>query len=682
MISLNTPVAEIKGIGPQYQERLSRLSIRKVKDLLYHFPRRYSDFSQIVSIAQARRGEVVAVKGEVKDIANKKTRKGRTVVTEAVIADDSGSLQAIWFNQPFLTTALKKGTTVFLAGKFEWQYGRLGLHNPVYERVSSDPKHAGRIVPVYPETEGLSSRWLRARIKPMLSLAGEMKDFLPDHVRQRQRLLPLPQALQEIHFPSSSVALERAKERLGFDELFLLQLSRLRSKVELQKEVAPHIEYDRGLGISFVNSLRFELTSAQKKAAWEILRDMEKTVPMNRLLEGDVGSGKTVVAAFAMLMAVHRGYQTAFMCPTEVLAKQHYKRVTELLDPFSVTASLLVSSMKDQEKSLVVGQSESGDGQVIIGTHSLIQEGVTFKNLGLAVIDEQHRFGVKQRQALRERNVSETMPHFLSMSATPIPRTLALTLYGDLDISVIDEMPPGRQTVITRLIPPGKRKEAYEFLRGELSRGRQAFVICPIIEETDKLGVNSATQEYEKLSREIFPEFSIGLLHGRMKPAEKDAVMAGFVEGEVDLLVSTSVVEVGVDVPNATMMVIEGAERFGLAQLHQFRGRVGRGEQQSYCFLFTEFRTDVSTKRLRALASTNDGFKLAQVDLEIRGPGEFYGTLQHGIPDFKMASLLDAKLIKRTREEAERLIAADSELEDFALLRLKLQELNGGHHAE
>lgn len=682
MISLNTPVAEIKGIGPQYRERLSRLSIRKVKDLLYHFPRRYSDFSQIVSIAQARRGEVVAVKGEVKDIANKKTRKGRTVVTEAVIADDSGSLQVIWFNQPFLTTALKKGTRVFLAGKFEWQYGRLGLHNPVYERISSDPKHAGRIVPVYPETEGLSSRWLRARIKPMLSLAGEMKDFLPDQVRQRQRLLPLPQALQEIHFPSSSVALERAKERLGFDELFLLQLSRLRSKVELQKEVAPHIEYDRELGISFVNSLRFELTSAQKKAAWEILRDMEKTVPMNRLLEGDVGSGKTVVAAFAILMAVHRGYQTAFMCPTEVLAKQHYKRVTELLDPFSVSASLLISSLKDQEKSLVVGQSESGDGQVIIGTHSLIQEGLTFKNLGLAVIDEQHRFGVKQRQALRERNVSETMPHFLSMSATPIPRTLALTLYGDLDISVIDEMPPGRQTVITRLVPPGKRKEAYEFLRGEMSRGRQAFVVCPIIEETDKLGVNSATQEYEKLSREIFPEFSIGLLHGRMKPAEKDAVMAGFVEGEVDLMVSTSVVEVGVDVPNATIMVIEGAERFGLAQLHQFRGRVGRGEQQSYCLLFTEFRTDVSTKRLRALANTNDGFRLAQVDLEIRGPGEFYGTLQHGIPDFKMASLLDAKLIKRTREEAERLIAVDSELEDFPLLRLKLQELNGGYHAE
>jgi ATP-dependent DNA helicase RecG len=682
MISLDTPVAEVKGIGPQYQERLSRLGIRKVKDLLYHFPRRYSDFSRIVPIAHAHSGEVIAVKGEVKDIANKKTRTRGMVLTEAVIADDSGSLKALWFNQPFLTTAFKKGTRVILAGKFEWQYGTLGLHNPVYERASSDPKHAGRIVPVYPETEGLSSRWLRARIKPLLFLTKEIGDFLPERVRNRQDLLALSQALHEIHFPSSSNALEKARERLSFDELFLLQLSRLRSKVQLQKEAAPSIKYDQELGPSFVSSLRFELTKAQKKAAWEILRDMEKTAPINRLLEGDVGSGKTVVAAFAMLMAVYRGYQAALMCPTEVLAKQHYQRVTELLKHFDVKVSLLISSMKEQEKAAVVEQSHNGEAQVVIGTHALIQENLRFKNLGLAVIDEQHRFGVKQRQALRERNAADTMPHFLSMSATPIPRTLALTLYGDLDISVIDEMPPGRQKVITRLVPPGKRREAYDSVRAEISKGRQAFVICPIIEETDKLGVNSATQEYEKLSGEVFPELRIGLLHGRMKPAEKDATMAGFVEGRIDLLVSTSVVEVGVDVPNATIMVIEGAERFGLAQLHQFRGRVGRGEHQSYCLLFTESRADLSLKRLRALVNIDDGFKLAQVDLELRGPGELYGTMQHGIPDFKMASLLDAKLIKRTREEAEGIIGQDPDLKTAPLLARRLEEMESSYHAE
>lgn len=682
MLSLNTSVSEIKGIGSQYQEKLSRFGIQKVKDLLFHFPRRYCDFSRIVPIAQARSGEIITVKGAIRDIANKRTHKKGIVLTEAIVTDESGSMKVIWFNQPFLSTTLKKGTSVILAGKFEWQYGKLALHNPVYEKVSADLKHAGRIVPVYPETEGLSSRWLRARIKPLLHLVGEVKDFLPAGVRERQRLPALSQALQEIHFPSSPSALEGAKDRLGFDELFLLQLSRLRSKVQWQKEKAPSIKYDQELGRTFVGSLKFELTQAQKKTAWEILQDLEKEVPMNRLLEGDVGSGKTVVAAFAMLMAVHRGYQAALMCPTEVLAKQHYQRIAEILGPFSVEVASLTSSTKELEKTRVVERCESGEVQIIIGTHALIQENVSFRNLGLAVIDEQHRFGVKQRQALREKNRSDTMPHFLSMSATPIPRTLALTLYGDLDISVIDEMPPGRQKVITRLVPPGKRKKAYQFVREEILKGRQAFVICPIIEETDKLGVNSATQEYEKLSRDIFPDLRIGLLHGRLKSSKKDSVMTEFNQGGLDLLVSTSVVEVGVDVPNATIMFIEGAERFGLAQLHQFRGRVGRGAHQSYCLLFTESRAEPSLKRLRALVETDDGFKLAQVDLELRGPGELYGTMQHGIPDFKVASLLDAKLIKRTREEAERLIAEYPELSGFPLLSSKLEEANANFHAE
>lgn len=649
--------------------------------MLYYFPRRYLDFSQIVPISKVRIGEIVTIRGFISDIVNTKTFKRGTVITEAVVADSSGSTKVIWFNQPFLVETLKKGTEVMLAGKFEWQYGRLGLQSPAYERVSRDPRHVGRIVPIYPETEGVTSRWFRNIIKNLLPLTDKIEDYLPHRVKKSQDLIDLPQAIREIHFPNSKNSLEKARDRLSFDELFLLQLGRLKSKALWQKERAAAIKFKQDIAGAFVGALGFELTKAQKKAAWEILQDLEKETPMNRLLEGDVGSGKTVVATLAMLIAAENGYQSALMCPTEVLAKQHYQKIEQMLSSSSFKIVLLVSGIKSKDKEKVVEEIRDGKAQVVIGTHTLIQEKVGFSNLGFAIVDEQHRFGVKQRQALKESNKTDMMPHFLSMSATPIPRTLALTLYGDLDISVIDEMPPGRQKIITRLIPLKKREDAYRFIREEISKGRQVFVICPLIDESDKLGVKSATEEYEKLSSLVFHDVKIGLLHGKLRPQEKDAVMKGFTEGKISLLVSTSVVEVGVDVPNASIILIEGADRFGLAQLHQFRGRVGRGGHQSYCLLFTESRSEASLKRLRALAETNDGFKLAEIDLKLRGPGELSGTLQHGLPDLKMASLLDAKLIKRSREEAERLVKEDSGLKKFPLLYKRLSEFEANYRS-
>jgi ATP-dependent DNA helicase RecG len=667
-VNLHTPVKDLPRVGPQYAQKLSRLGIESVEHLLFYFPRRYDDFSHITPISQAHPGQLLTIKGQILQIGNKRTARKRMTVTEAVVTDDSGSIKAVWFNQPFLTKNLKAGTDVILAGKFEWNYGQLALQSPAYERVPSgsgntDVKHVGRIVPVYPETEGLTSRWLRPKIKPLLKLTDGVADYLPEEVKESNGLISLPSAIKQIHFPDSDSLLKKARYRLSFDELFLLHVSRFGQKKEWQKAKAPAIEFDEEFARAFVKSLPFQLTQAQRKAAWEILQDLQKDMPMNRLLEGDVGSGKTIVAALAMATVAKSGFQTALMCPTEVLARQHYHKIAALLDAFDIEVVLLAGSTKESEKTELIERIQNGEIQVLVGTHTLIQEKIRFKNLGLAVVDEQHRFGVRQRQALRERNASEKMPHFLSMTATPIPRTLALTVFGDLDISLIDEMPPGRQKIVTALVPPGKRKAAYQFVREQILEGRQAFVICPLIEESDHLGVRSVTDEYEKLSRQIFPDFKIGLLHGRLKASEKEEVMKGFAQNELSLLVSTSVVEVGIDVPNASIMMIEGAERFGLAQLHQFRGRVGRGEHKSYCFLFTDSRSEGTTERLQALVNTDDGFELAQKDLELRGPGEIYGTQQHGLPEFKMANLLDGRLIKKTREEAEKIIQKDAFLE-------------------
>ena len=709
-MDLKTKITELSGVGPAYAKRLSKIGIETVEDLLFHFPRKYDDFSKTIPIARLKLNENVSVIGEIWEIKNKKSRRGITV-TEAVIADETGTVKAVWFNQPFLIKNLKQGDKVALAGKLEWSYAGASMNSPGYEKINqgainskqltsedsgqarmtgNELKHAGRIVPVYPETEGLSSKWLRFKIKPLLKLVDEIDDYLPAEVAKGENLGNIREAIREMHFPTDSNSLNKARDRISFDEMFLLQLAVLNNKKVNEKDKASKILFDEELTKKFVQSLGFDLTNAQRKAAWEILKDIQNDKPMNRLLEGDVGSGKTVVAAMAMLNAAKVGFQAVLLSPTEVLAFQHFANLEKLYDGFGINVGLLTGTkiknlklkIKNESSKLKVSKTDllekirRGELEIIIGTHALLNDDIQFKNLGLVVVDEQHRFGVEQRAKLRKESGDEkTTPHFLSMTATPIPRSLTLTIYGDLDVSILDEMPKGRQKILTRVIPPIKRQDAYGFIRKEVEGGRQVFVICPLIEESDKLGVKSAETEYKKLSGQIFSDLNIGLLHGKLKPKEKEAVMDGFKQGKINILVSTSVIEVGVDVPNATIMMIEGAERFGLAQLHQFRGRVGRAEHKSYCFLFTDSDAETTQKRLESLVNMDSGFELAEKDLEIRGPGEVFGTKQHGLPDIDMKNLMNINLIKRTRSVAEGFLK-DNDLKDFPLLKEKVGKYN------
>lgn len=687
MLSLETPVYNLVGIGPRMAKRLAKLGIETVSDLFFHFPIRYDDFSKIRPIGQiGQSGQMgpLCVKGRILEIKNQRSPKARMFLTHALISDNSGSIRIIWFNQPFLIKTLKKGEEYIFLGKVEYSSDGLVIKNPIYEKE-------GRILPVYPETEGLSSKYLRKIIKPLLFLTDQFVDYLPAEVKESQNLMDLNEALRQIHFPDSFSSIKKARERLAFDELFLIQLKSLQVKKNWQKLKAPKMVFDEALIRSLVSKLPFKLTNAQRKAAWEIINDLtgrsaskQKYIPpMNRLLEGDVGSGKTVVAAIAMLLCAKNGYQSAFMAPTEILAIQHAQTLTKLLLDFGLKIALFTHGKnelnnKKEKREEMVKMINRGEVDIAVGTHALLQSGIQFPKLGLVIVDEQHRFGVKQRLMLRKK--SKTIPHLLSMSATPIPRTLSLALYGDLDLSILDELPPGRQKVSTYLIPPQKREDAYEFIKKQIKEGRQVFVVCPLVEESDKLGVKSATEEYKRLQKEVFPEFKIGLLHGKMKTREKDLVMKEFKEGKYHILVCTAVVEVGVDVPNATIMMIEGAERFGLAQLHQFRGRVGRGKYKSYCFLFTESSSSNAIKRLNFLVRLNDGFKLAEKDLELRGPGELYGVRQHGFLDLKMASLTDVLMLRRARKEAQKLV--EKGLENFPRLIEKMREFENKRRLE
>ena len=690
-MNLNTKISEIPGIGPRYAERLKKLKIETVLDLLFYFPRKYNDFSKIVSIDSLKGGEEVSVKGTILSLENKKTKTGRKI-TLALVSDTTGIIQVVWFNQPYIKTLLRKGDKVVFSGKVERDFGKLVLISPVFEKVGSQNLflaeekkeliHTGRIVPVYSESEGITSKWLRTKIKEIFPLAYGLKDYLPPLILEKYHLLSLREAIVNIHFPENEQKLKAAQKRLGFDELFLIQLNYLKRKTDFQKQKAPQIPFNKNLIEDFLNSLPFVLTGDQKKALFEILQDLQKPYPANRLLEGDVGSGKTVVACGAILNVVSSGFQVAFMCPTEVLARQHFTKIKEIFKNYPFKIALLLGSLKNKEKEVIKMGLRNGEIDFVIGTHSLIQEDIRFKKLGLAIIDEQHRFGVEQRSLLRSLNIADFYPHFLSMSATPIPRTLALALYGDLDLSIIKEMPPGRKPVITRLIKPDKREKAYDFVKQKLKEGKQAFVICPLIEESDKLGVKAATKEYEKLKEGPFVDFRVGMLHGKMKAAEKEKIMQDFADGKIDILVATPVVEVGIDVPNATIMIIEAAERFGLASLHQFRGRVGRGQEQSYCLLFSENLTLQALRRLLAFIKAKDGFELAEKDLEIRGPGEIYGLKQHGIPDLKMASLQDLELIKLTKMAASDIISKDPNLKNYPLLREELEKFAVSRHLE
>jgi ATP-dependent DNA helicase RecG len=671
---LDAPVTTLHGVSTAYAARLERLGIQTVRDLIYHFPHRYDDYSQLKPINRLEYGDETTVIGTIWETSSRKTRSGSAIVT-SIIADASGTIEAVWFNQPYLTRQLRAGRRIVLSGKVDEYLGRLRLQSPEWEPLEKDLIHTGRVVPVYPLTRGITSRWMRRLMKRVIDhWAPLLMEYLPQPVLEREQLMGLSTAIRQIHYPDSKRERDEARRRLSFDEFFFIQLGMLHHRLEWQSQQSTPLETDQGLLSAFSESLPFELTEAQRRSLDMILEDVSQPVPMSRLLQGDVGSGKTVVAAAAMLMAVAAGKQAALMAPTEILAEQHYRTITELLanaERFGlespVSVELLTGSLGRVDRRKVYTALASGEAGIVVGTHALIQRHVTFDDLALVVVDEQHRFGVLQRGALRSKG---SAPHMLVMSATPIPRSLALTVYGDLEISAIDELPPGREPIETRWLLPRERERAYAFLRSQVEKGRQAFVLYPLIEESDKVEARAAVDEYERLQKEVFPDLSLGLLHGRMKAKEKDSVMQRFHAGEIDILISTSVVEVGIDVPNATVMLIEGADRFGLAQLHQFRGRVGRGAHRSYCLLLSDSaspddpNTRTTWERLKAIEETQDGFVLAEKDLELRGPGDFIGVRQSGLPALRLASLSNVRILEQARGEALRIFEQDPSLSE------------------
>jgi len=672
---INTHLSkELLKTTEKHIDKLASLNIKKIKDLLLYFPRTYNDTSTYTQIADIRVNEVNTLKGQIFSLFNITSRAGKKM-TRGIFKDQSGSIDLIWFNQHYLTKLLPRNKEIVLTGKVKLSMGKLCLQNPQFELLSEHKVqlHTGRISPVYHETEGLNSKWIREKIKPIIDKYSKyFTEHLPEHILKEHNLININEAINQIHFPDNSETLQEARERLAFDELFLLQLKVLQKKWHWQKitkNEVKQIPTKNEKVRTCIESLDFELTNAQKKVLKEISDDLQKTHPMTRLVQGDVGSGKTIVAALAALHIATNGYQVAIMAPTEILAKQHYATFMKTLQKYNINIQFIAGSTRKKQKDDIIRQMKSGTVDIVIGTHALIQEGIGFKKLGLAIIDEQHRFGVKQRETLK----SFGTPHLLSMTATPIPRTLAITIYGDQDISIIDELPAGRQEIITRIVPEKKRLEAYRWIENQIQQGRQTFIICPLIDESDKLEVKSVLQEYSRLKKHIFSNLKIELLHGKLKQEEKDKIMQDFSENKTNILVSTSVIEVGIDIPNATIMIIEGAERFGLSQLHQFRGRVGRGEHQSYCFLFPTKKESGKT-RLQSMEKHSDGFKLSEIDMELRGPGEVYGVKQSGIPDLKMANLTDSVTIAKARKSAEKLISIDPLLKNHTILQEKIAQ--------
>ncbi len=650
MPPLATPVKSLKGVGESLARRLGRMGIETIEDLLGHYPRRYEDYSNLLPIRQIKPGPMT-IRGQIVQIASRRAHTRRLSITEAIITDGTGTVKAVWFNQPFLARTFPPGSDVFISGQLEFRQNDLAIQSPAIEAADRGGRDTGRIVPVYAETEGLTSKQLRGLILPLLDTTDGLADPLPTEVIAANQLMPYGQALRQIHFPDSKPQLDQARRRLSFEELFFLIVTSLVIKSEIKTEAAPVIKFNPEIAKQFLAVLGFKLTDGQRAAAWQILQDLDRDVPMNRLLEGDVGSGKTVVAIMAAVMAMAAGYQVALMVPTEILARQHAKNVTAWLDQLGFRAVVQVgkqaAALKRQNQAAIAG----GQANLIIGTQALLSGELDFANLGLVIVDEQHRFGVNQRQLLKQK--AGRLPHLLSMTATPIPRSLALTVYGDLDISVIKELPPGRQPIETQVVRPKGRETAYQQVDRLINQGRQVFVVCPLIEESDQLGAKSAVAEAERLKASVFAHRRIGLLHGRLAAAEKQAVMNQFSAGELDILVATSVIEVGIDVPNAAVMMIEGADRFGLAALHQLRGRVGRGSDQSYCYILTDNPAPGILERLQALERSQDGFRLAQIDLEIRGPGQIYGLRQHGRLDLKLADISDTELVAAVRRSAK-----------------------------
>jgi ATP-dependent DNA helicase RecG len=663
---LDSPVTRLPGIKEAMAKKLANLGVYTVGDFLTLYPRRYDDYRSLKPINRLWYGEEVTIIAQVWEVRQRDARSGRPIVT-ATLSDGTGTIEVTWFNQPWLAQKLLPGSQIVISGRVDEYLGRLTFQSPEWEELDKNLIHTGRIVPVYPLTQGLTIKWLRNQIQAAVQYwTRRLPDYLPDESRRRLGFLPLDEALRQIHFPDNWDMLESARRRLAFDELLLIQMGVLRQRQAWQAQTGQPVPINPTEVESLLAALPYPLTGAQRRVLDEIIADLQRPTPMSRMLQGDVGSGKTVVALAAMGLTALSGSQTAILAPTEILAEQHYRTMSRFLQAIgpalgrSFQIDLLTGSTPAAERRELFEKLSTGQVDILVGTHAIIQQGVELKNLRLAIIDEQHRFGVAQRTAMREKGFN---PHMLVMTATPIPRTLALTLYGDLDLSLIDEMPPGRQMIETRYLAPRERERAYSFIRSQIDKGRQAFIICPLVEESDKTEARSAIEEHNRLQTQIFPRLKLSLLHGRMKADEKEQVMAAFRDGQTHIMVSTSVVEVGIDVPNATVMLVEGANRFGLAQLHQFRGRVGRGEYQSYCLLLADNVSPEAEERLQALERISNGLELAELDLKMRGPGQFFGTRQSGLPDLKLVKLSDTKLLDLARQEAQLIFSQDPGLE-------------------
>ena len=699
-MNFSTKIEEIPHVGKVYGKRLKAMGIKTLADLIYYFPREYKDFSKISKIKDIKINEKACVEGRIVSLEQNKTWVKRMIVTSALIEDDTGAIEAVWFNQPYIGKILNVGDEVILAGKLSISNKSIQISSPIYEKISlKETTHLGRIMSVYVESQGVSSKYLRWIIKPIIeSIKNKIPETLPEEILKKYDLLSLKDALKEIHFPSSLELAKKAKERFSFEQIFFISLYGLKKKFENKKESSLAIPINKELIKRVKDSLPFELTKAQKRTLEEILKDMEHPNPMNRLLQGDVGSGKTAVAALASINTVKAKAQVVLMAPTEILVKQHFKTFFQMLKNFNLNVGLLTgkedkyyskklhSDTIEISRKKLLEKVEDGDIDILIGTQALIvnskkkkeEQKVKFKNLGLVIVDEQHRFGVKQRAALCKKT-QDKIPHLLSMTATPIPRTLALTIWGDLDLSIIDEMPQNRKKIITEIVSEKQRSKKYEFIKKEVAKGRQVFVVCPRIESEEEDEIKTVKKEHDYLSRNVFPELKLTMLHGKMTSKEKDKIMKDFRSKKNDILVSTSVIEVGIDVPNATIMMIEGSDRFGLAQLHQFRGRVGRGEHQSYCLLFTDSKSKKTSERLEAMIKYDSGFKLSEIDLKLRGPGDFFGVKQWGLPDFAMSALKDVKAVKKGQEAAEEVFP---QIEKYPLLKRRLEAFEEKIHLE
>ncbi|HUD06666.1 MAG TPA: ATP-dependent DNA helicase RecG [Candidatus Saccharimonadales bacterium] len=659
-MNLSDELVSLKGIGPALSQKFLKIGLVNVDDLVNYFPRRYSDFSNVVEIASTKPGDITVV-GKIHQVTGRYSRRGLHI-TEAIVSDKTGSLRLIWFNQHYRKDSISSNKEYFVSGDFGLHGKSMSLINPAVELVSNFPVSTARILSIYRETKGLNSNQIRQAIKAALPYFEQIEEILPDWIISRYDLMPRAEAHRQIHFPKDQKTLEKARFRLGFEEVFELCLSSLLAKAEIKKQVAVPFKFDETIAKKFVNQLPFKLTDEQKRVVWQIYQDIGKSTPMNRLVEGDVGTGKTVVSSMAALMVLHSGYSVAFMAPTELLARQHANTIANLLKNLDMDkyVSLLLGSLNPKQKILALEHLKSTDMSIVIGTHALIQEGVDITKLGLVIIDEQHRFGVKQRQALLKK--IGYMPHLLSMSATPIPRSLQLVVFGELDVSRIKHKPYESKQINTQIYKQNKRLKMYQLVAKELDQGNQAFIVCPHISRDSQIKLASAEAIYEELTKGPLKSYRIGLLHGKQKKDEQDKVMQDFVDHHLDAIVSTTIVEVGVDVPNASVMVIEAAERFGLAQIHQLRGRVGRSDIQGHCFLVIADDNQPSP-RIRALEQSSDGFRLAELDLKLRGPGAIYGTAQHGILDLRIAQLDDEDLIYSAKQAATEFIDKDNLLQ-------------------